>query len=223
MTTSPAIDPDASLARLATLHPAASRVFHAHDLDFCCHGQESLGSACRRAGLDPADLIREIEQAPSLPADHWDERPLNELIDHLLANFHEAHRAELPRLTAMADKVADRHRDHPALPRGLADLLRGIHGGLEEHMQKEEQVLFPLIRSGRGHLAGMPIQVMETEHRDHAANLARLRKLTNDYAVPDGACSTWHALYLGLHALELELMQHIHLENHVLFPRCLQG
>ena len=84
-------------------------------------------------------------------------------------------------------------------------------------------MLFPLIRSGRGHLARMPVQVMEAEHRDHARNLAMLRSLTNDYTAPAEACATWRALFLGLSELEKDLMLHIHLENNVLFPNALRG
>ena len=94
---------------------------------------------------------------------------------------------------------------------------------LEEHMQKEEQVLFPMIRGGRGRMARMPVQVLEEEHRDHAQNLARMRELAGDFDPPAEACGTWRALYLGLHELEAEIMQHVHLENHVLFPRALRG
>jgi regulator of cell morphogenesis and NO signaling len=70
-------------------------------------------------------------------------------------------------------------------------------------------------------MAAMPVQVMEQEHRDHGENLARLRALAQDYQPPEEACGTWRALYLGLDELERELMDHIHLENNVLFPKAL--
>jgi regulator of cell morphogenesis and NO signaling len=94
---------------------------------------------------------------------------------------------------------------------------------LESHMQKEEHVLFPLILAGRGALAAAPIRVMEREHEDHGRNLERLRELAHDFAPPLDACGTWRALYLGLEELEREIMEHIHLENHVLFPRALRA
>jgi regulator of cell morphogenesis and NO signaling len=45
--------------------------------------------------------------------------------------------------------------------------------------------------------------------------------MTTQYVAPAEACVTWRALYLGLAQLEQELMEHIHLENHVLFQRAL--
>ena len=47
-------------------------------------------------------------------------------------------------------------------------------------------------------------------------------ELTSNYTTPPAACATWHALYQALEDLELDLHQHIHLENNILFPRALQ-
>ena len=69
----------------------------------------------------------------------------------------------------------------------------------------------------------MPVQVMEQEHKDHGANLARMRELAHGFEPPSEACGTWRALYLGVRELEAELMKHIHLENHVLFPLALRS
>jgi len=88
---------------------------------------------------------------------------------------------------------------------------------------KEEQILFPMIREGRGTEALGPITVMEHEHASAGSALLHLRALTNDYTVPPGACNTWRALWHGLAALEESLHEHIHLENNILFPRALAG
>jgi len=72
-------------------------------------------------------------------------------------------------------------------------------------------------------MCGGPIQVMEAEHTDHGENLAHMRTLAGDLVPPPQACTTWRALYLGLLQLERELMEHIHLENNVLFPRALMA
>ncbi len=210
-----------TLAHLATTLPGASRVFARHRLDFCCHGDRPLADACRERDLDPASVLAEIEaeRREDETFDRWDERPLPELIDHVLERYHAAHREELPRLVAMAHKVEAVHAERPDRPVGLHAHLVGMADELESHMQKEEQILFPLLRAGRGALAHAPIQVMETEHEDHARNLELTRSLTRDLTPPEDACGTWRALYLGLEELETEVMRHVHLENHVLFPR----
>ena len=105
----------------------------------------------------------------------------------------------------------------PDCPTGLAEHLRTMGQELESHMQKEEQVLFPLLARGHGAMAAMPITVMRMEHDDHGVALERLLALTNNITLPRAACNTWRALYLGLRAFKEDLMAHIHMENNILF------
>jgi len=221
----PPITPLSTLADLATSFAGAARVFHRHGLDFCCHGRVSLESACATRRLDVGALIGELAAGARDVREFrgWSAAPLSELIEHVLERFHASHREELPRLAAAARKVEAVHGDKTSCPRGLAELLERMVEELEDHMQKEEQVLFPLIRRGQGALAGMPVQVLEHEHLDHGANLQRVRELAHDFEAPPEACNTWRALYLGLAELERDLMEHIHLENNVLFPRALRS
>ncbi|RBN03305.1 hemerythrin domain-containing protein, partial [Klebsiella pneumoniae] len=88
---------------------------------------------------------------------------------------------------------------------------------LESHMQKEEQVLFPMLARGHGAMAVMPITMMRMEHDDHGVALERLMALTHDLTLPRAACNTWRALYLGIGTFKQDLMAHIHLENNILF------
>jgi regulator of cell morphogenesis and NO signaling len=213
------------LADLAVSFPAASRVFHRHGLDFCCHGRRPLGEACAEAGVDAQSVVAEIaaEQAgaPELP--RWDEKPVAELVEHIVGFYHRRLREELPELVALATKVESRHADKASCPRGLRAHLEAVHAAVLDHLAKEEQILFPTILAGRGRLAAGPISVMESEHDDHAADLRETRRLTADLVAPAEACTSWRALYLRLAAFEAELMDHIHLENNVLFRRVLAG
>ncbi len=221
----PTISAQTTLAHLAATRAGASRVFYRHRLDFCCHGQIPLERACRERGLDVEALLAELRAEEDRTSDFrpWETLPLNDLVAHLLERFHASHRAELPRLIAAARKVESVHADKPTCPRGLAEHLAHIEVELEDHMQKEEQILFPMVLAGHGRMAAMPMQMLELEHREHALNLQRSRQLAHDFVPPDEACGTWRALYLGLGELERDLMQHIHLENNVLFPRGLRS
>jgi len=218
------IHPTETLADLAIRLPGASRVFHRHRLDFCCGGRRSLAEACAARGIDPARLVEELGREVAEPAEvDWALRSLPDLIDHILVRFHESLRAELPELVRMARRVEEVHPEKPERPLGLAAHLVSVRAELELHMLKEEQVLFPMIRAGRGAQTAGPVSVMEREHDEHAVALRRIRQLTGDLVPPPHACTTWRALYLRLDALERELMEHIHLENNVLFPRALEG
>ena len=214
-----------TLADIAVTNPAATRVFARHHLDFCCGGKQTVADACRKAGLESRDLIAEIErEQPSAAADErWDERPLADLVDFVVERYHGALRRQLPYLVQLSAKVENRHAEKATCPRGLNALLNEMHAEVSAHLMKEEQVLFPMIKMGRGAAAQMPIRVMMQEHDDHGANLRRVRELTADLIPPPEACTSWRALYSGLEELERELHEHIHLENNVLFPRALAG
>ena len=215
--------PTQTLSDLAVTHPAASSVFYSHGLDFCCNGRRPLIEACREKQLDPDAILTEIAERDAAVADgrNWADAPLGDLIDHIAGYYHARHRIDLPEMVAMAAKVEQVHADKDSCPRGLHAHLASIYGAVLDHLDKEEGILFPLISSGRGSHASGPVACMEHEHVEHGANLAIIRTLTNNLTPPPEACTTWQALYTRLGAFEAELMEHIHLENNILFPRAL--
>lgn len=213
------------LAEIAVTHPSASRVFHNHRLDYCCGGKRPLDEACRERHLDPDAILRQIEADADARAraTNWATMPLNEVTAEIVSRFHDPLRLELPALVALASKVEAVHADKPDCPRGLAAHLREVHDSVLPHLDKEEQILFPMINAGHGPQAFGPIHMMEDEHHEHAENLRRSRKLAHDFIPPEAACTSWRALYLRLDEFEADLMEHIHIENNVLFPRALCG
>jgi regulator of cell morphogenesis and NO signaling len=98
------------------------------------------------------------------------------------------------------------------------------------HMAKEEQILFPIVRALESGAAGAashcgsianPIRVMEAEH-DHAGGaVARLRELTDGFTAKPDDCNTHRALLAGLAQFEADLHRHVHKENNILFPRAI--
>lgn len=208
-----------TLAEIAATLAGATGVFRRRKLDFCCGGQVALAQAATERGIDLGELLADLDgvAALGLPA----ERPEGtaELIDLIKTRYHAAHRREVPELIRLARRVEAVHKDHPKLPRGMAALLERMSGELEVHMKKEELILFPMMRRGGHPMIAQPIAVMLAEHDDHGATLRGLEALTNDFAAPDDACPTWRALYVGARKLADDLMEHIHTENNVLFPR----
>lgn len=216
---------------IAAAVPASVRVFQRYGIDFCCGGRRPIGEACKERGLAFGEVAGAIDAAAARPAPDdrdWTAEPLPALIDHIIATYHRPLRDELPRLEAMAEKVARVHGEHAAYLARVEEIVRELAAELIAHMGKEEMVLFPAIRAtGDGEaLAPMwitvPITVMEHEHDYAGALLAELRRLTGGYVPPDWACQTFRALYEGLEELEAAMHVHVHLENNVLFPRALE-
>lgn len=214
----PAALADQPIGQIAVNLPGATAVFRRAKLDFCCGGQISLRQAVTDKGLDLGEM-----QAELAALDRSNDTPpaasVPELIDHILERYHAVHREQLPELIRMARRVEAVHRDHPDVPTGLAALLEQAEQELLDHMAKEEQILFPILKAGGSAMVVYPITMMRMEHTSHGAMLEHLMALTHDSRPPAGACNTWRALYAGIAQLRDDLINHIHLENNVLFPR----
>ncbi len=143
-----------------------------------------------------------------------------ELIDHILERYHETHRRQLTELIQLARRVEQVHAGKPGVPSGLADILQRALGELEVHMRKEELILFPAMRrpDGMRPLDG-PTSQMREDHSDQEEMLERVTAMTADFTAPEDACRTWRALYAGAAEFRNDLVDHIHIENHILFPR----
>ena len=209
---------DCRLGEIAVALPGATEIFRHFKFDFCCGGDQTLAEAAGARGVDLEVLeatLKALDPAdrPTVPLEP------SALIDHILARYHAVHRRELPELAKLARKVEAVHRAHAEVPAGLAVALEQMAEELESHMAKEEQVLFPLMRRGPHPMIGTPIAVMRSEHHEHGERLRDLDRLAHGMRLPADACTTWRALYAGLGKLTDGLMEHIHLENNLLFPQ----
>ena len=219
------LQPASTLADLAVFFPAASRVFRRHGLDYCCHGRRPVSEACAERGLDSASILLEItaETRPAAGPERWFDSPLPEIVEGIVSWYHARLRIELPLLLQMARKVEAVHAEKESVPRGLAAHVEALSATLLDHLDKEEQELFPLLLSGKAGAFAETIATLEREHEDVALALQKTRALTTNLVPPAEGCTTWRALYLRLDELEAELMEHVHLENNVLFRRALSA
>lgn len=212
------IDPSQAIGQIAVELPGSTAVFRRLKLDFCCGGHISLSQAAADKGLDLPALVQELsalQRSSDLPG----AGAPTELVDHIVSRYHDVHRAQLPELIRMARRVEAVHRANPNTPAGLADALEAMEQELLPHMQKEEAVLFPMLRAGGNDFVVHPIGMMRSEHVEHGRAMEHIFRLTHDITPPPEACNTWRALYSGLAQFSEDLMNHIHLENNVLFPQ----
>lgn len=209
-----------SLGALVAGHPAAARVLERHGIDYCCGGEKSIGDACRQKGISPAALLEEIgREERARPATRVDDLSTAALIDHIVSVYHRPLDTELPRLHGLARKVQGAHGPKdPSRFEALTALVEDLAETLAEHMELEEETVFPKLRAASGDAPELAHTLVD-DHEQVGAMLRELRRLTRDYVVPPEACRSWTALWQGLEALELALHEHIHLENNILLPR----
>jgi len=198
-------------------------------IDFCCGGKKTLEQACSEKGLDVIRIKQELEDAAKLPptTTHLDFNILKPsfLVDYIVNVHHAYVYQNAPVIEDLAHKVAAHHGSNiPALNK-IYQKVAQLNAELIPHMRKEEQVLFPAIKflesngqSGFDSISD-PIRFMEKEH-DTAGNLIKdIRVLSDNYNAPEGSCNSLKMLYYKLEEFESDLLQHIHLENNILFPK----
>jgi regulator of cell morphogenesis and NO signaling len=216
------IDPSSTVAELVLEQPSRARVFEELGLDYCCGGRTPLADACEARGVPVNEAVAALGAVEELPTNErdWTTVPLPELCDHIVADHHDRLREELPRLDALLEKVVRAHGDERPSVVELRDTFTALRGDLEEHLAAEEEQLFPLVRAG-GPYDAEQVRELEHDHEWAGSALARMRELTDGYDLEQAMCNTHRATLDGLHELELNLHQHIHEENNVLFPRAL--
>jgi regulator of cell morphogenesis and NO signaling len=225
------IDSTTTLGDLVTSHPELAVELERLGFDYCCGGERALAESCAELGLDVDAVVAILAVVPPTTEEPaWVSMGVTELVDHIEATHHRYLWDELPRLSALVDKITgvhgDRHRELAAVQRCYEEL----RADLEPHLMKEERVLFPMIRQLArsdtapafhcGRIAN-PISVMLAEHDRAGELLAELRGLTGGYQTPADGCASYRACYAALADLEADTHLHVHKENNVLFPAVL--
>lgn len=223
------------VSKIVAQNYKTAQVFTAHGIDFCCNGGIPLEQACQQQDVDLQTVIAEVNQALATPqAEDFATMPLDDLVRYI-ENVHHAYvRNTIPSLTAYLTKLCKVHGErHPELFE-IKELFDQSATELEQHMVKEEQILFPYIqalaaaRRGKfplspphfGHLQN-PITMMESEHEQEGARFKKIAALTDGFTPPKDACQTYRVAFMVLQEFEVDLHKHIHLENNILFPNAL--
>lgn len=235
MSTSEVPTIESTVGELVARRPSRSRVFEKLGIDYCCGGKKPLSVACADKGLDAGTVLTILlatEEGETSTDRDWTTASLADLSRHIEQTHHAYLKRELPRLEAIVHKVAAVHGDHHPWLLEFDRVYTHFAAEMATHMMKEEQILFPLIRSlesgepaptaNYGHGVGSPIRILEDEHDDAAQSLKRMRELSAGFTPPSDACNTFRAMLDGLGELEADTHRHVHKENSVLFPRALE-
>ncbi len=226
-----------TVAQFVAANHHAANVFKKYGIDFCCSGKKPLAQACTEKGVDAGAVLHDLGELPTedvLPSQDFRSWDVGFLTDFIVQTHHRYLYAELPMLREYTAKIARVHGErHPEL-REVFVVFAALQAELEDHLQKEEKVLFPYItrlsmaaETGQTLIAPPfqtaenPVRMMEQEHESVGEMLERLRVLTRDFALPADACNSYRVTFAKLAQLEKDLHQHIFLENNILFPKAI--
>ena len=123
------IDVTTTLAEAVDAFPQLARELERRGLDYCCGGRRTLGEACDLIGLDPETTVAELSAAGATPGSAvWTTMTADVLVDHIEATHHRYLWDELPRVTALLDKVVAVHGAATSRARRGRVLLRARAG-----------------------------------------------------------------------------------------------
>lgn len=226
------------VGEIARFNYKTVEVFEKLRIDFCCGGDISLEEACKRQKVDAEEVLGSIQKligSKQNEDDRIHSLPLDQLIDHIVEVHHSYVLESIPVLQRYLNKITDVHgANHPELA-VVEDYFNQAAENLLQHMQKEEQILFPLIKEmmaaktsetefGGSHCGTVqsPISVMKQEHEAEGDRFEQISGMTNNYTIPADACNTFAYAYQKLQEFEQDLHRHIHLENNILFPEAIK-
>jgi regulator of cell morphogenesis and NO signaling len=150
----------------------------------------------------------------------------SELIDHIINTHHSYLYKVLPEVAQYIQEIENIYGIvHPELIE-VRKLFTKVHMELLIHLPKEEMDMFPAIKKLELEPSVLKLQqslrmieALENEHESSDDILKQIREVTNNYVLPEGASNTYRLTFQKLQELESDMIQHIYLEDHILFPR----
>lgn len=222
-----------SVGEIVALDNRMAQFFDEKGIDFCCAGKVNVAYACKKAGITVEEVEKKynsLDKSQLSPETDFNNFSLTKLVDHIINTHHTYINKNIGQLVAYSAKIAQVHGDlHPEL-KEVAELVKTIADDIEIHLHKEEELLFPAIREldNTGilntcdscflNITG-PMATMEYDHENLGDMLHKIVKLTNNYTLPAGACTTYQLTFKKLQEFEKDIHQHVHLENNILFPK----
>jgi len=207
-------------------------IFKNNRIDFCCGGKKSLEETCLELGIDQEKVELELSALSATPRNAGqDYRSWSPgfLSDFIVNTHHQYVLQTLPDLLIYTQKIAAVHGSHHPELIEVATLFAKINDELLQHLQKEEEVLFPAIKHVIKHndseskeLIVSEIARMAEEHEFAGGAMDRINQITGHYNLPEDSCGTYQVTFKLLEQFEDDLHVHVHLENNILYPAALK-
>jgi regulator of cell morphogenesis and NO signaling len=234
------IDKQAFVSDIVKKDYRTAVVFRRHGIEYCCGAKFPLELVCSLKGLDLDTISQELENASrkiSIPGttkfENWDPAFL---ADYIVNIHHEYLRSTLPTALETIQEFAEGHKKKFTRLSELVEVFGGMVKELLSHIQYEEEIIFPYIKQiSHAHHAkesyasllvrtlSKPVEeVMLHEHKFVIEALTRIRELTENFQFTSEACVSHKVSFLTLRDLESDLLEHLHLENDILFPKAIR-
>jgi regulator of cell morphogenesis and NO signaling len=212
-----------------------AEVFQKFGIDFCCGGKKTIEEVCQKKGINQDlvwDEINQNEKKKSSGGFDFINWTPSLLCEYIIQQHHGYVKESLPIIYELSNKVARVHGGFDSFLVELNKTVILLAQELVDHLKKEEDFIFPFIKNNVIDESSLKLvssedlnlflaqtSEMENEHEVAGSLLKKVRELTNDFKIPDHACTSYRVLFLKLEEFEKDLHQHVHLENNILLPK----
>ncbi|HVZ57928.1 MAG TPA: DUF542 domain-containing protein [Chitinophagaceae bacterium] len=233
------IDDNLSVTEIVKNDYRTADVFRKYRINYCCGGKWPLKTIAELNGLNLENIKAELAEASkvvsisnTLNFQEWD---MDFMLDYIINVHHKFLYSFLPDLGLLLEQfVLDHGKKFHYLGEIRANFLR-LQQEILPHLAQEENVIFPYIRQiahaykdGESY-AGLLVRtlrkpidtIMHYEHETVESILTRMRVLTDSYALPSNYCASHKVVFGKLQELDNDLVQHLYLENSILFPKAI--
>ncbi|RPI20767.1 MAG: iron-sulfur cluster repair di-iron protein [Acidobacteria bacterium] len=230
------IERNTTVGEVAANLPGAVRLFERLQIDYCCGGRRPLEEVCREKNLGVDEVVAALQTISDVQPGNgserdWSQARLAELAEHIVSRHHSYVRREIPRINALLGKICEVHGERRLEFPEVRNIWNELTAELEQHMFKEERILFPFVSQLESWIQGSgeepsapfgsvryPIQAMINEHDSAGHLIGQIKELLTDQS----GCNTCLEFFRSVDGFEKDLHQHIHLENNILFPRAVE-
>lgn len=148
--------------------------------------------------------------------DDWQLRPKAQLIHYICREFHQAHFAQLPLLLETAQHLQHQTATRSRQLEQLQLLLQQLEQDLFQHMQHEEQRIFPALLKPVDFDSFCSLAILHHNHDTHLALLQEIDNLCQEL-LEENPDHTLIQFITDAQNFSMQLRLHIALENNLLF------
>jgi len=233
------INADWSVSEIVNADYRTAEVFRKYGIEFCCGGKWPLKTVCELKNLDINTVNSELERSirtislpSSLDFEGWN---INFLTDYIINVHHSYLKNSLPSTKDQLARFVEGHQHKFPYLRDLLKIFTELSNEVLPHLEQEETIIFPYIRQisrayhNKESYAALLVRTLRKPvenvmvHEEEFLNkfLPQIRQLTGHYTPPENACISHKVAFLKLLELDNDLVQHLYLENDILFPRAI--
>jgi len=213
-------------------------VFKKYGISCCTEDHDTLLETCTSKNLNYNAILSELSEATKTITVsnllHFAEWKASFLIDYITNVHHAYMHMSISSIENSLVSFIETHKKKQPEINNILLLFRELSALVATHSRHEEEIIFPYIRQIEntflrretyGNLfvrtLRKPLSNIEKEHEVIMSILKEIQSLSNNYTCPSTGCADQSAIYHKLNEFHLDMAQHTHLEDDILYPRAI--